>query len=254
VAADARAAAADVVAAGKGGSGGAAATAATADASATGAPGPPPPIDRLPAPGADPRVEYVLPDGVTVTGAGFARPVPPRLSRAERVAAAAAAAAAATAGNGGGGASMKKRPASGGPPPENVIRLGLERFAAPETLFHPGDAGSMQAGVAEAAAGALAAAPPHLRPLLASRVLLVGGGAACPGFAPRFAAEFAPQVPDDLGPPAVLCPRGPALAAWRGGAALAVDASGWAGRSMTKAEYEERGSAADRWCAGGLVR
>ena len=245
VAADPYAAAADCA---KGGSGGSGASAALPPSDPA---GPPPPIDPCPPLGTDPRVEYVLPDGVSVRGAGFARPLPPRLSRAERQAAAAAAAAA-TATTG------KKRPASASgaaaaPPPENVIRLGLERFMTVEALFHPGDAGSGQGGVAEAAAASLAASPPHLRPLLSSRVLLVGGGAACPGFAARFAAELTPLLPDDC-PPALVCPADPVTAAWRGGAALAGDPAAWASRCLTKAEYEERGSAAGEWCAGGVVK
>jgi len=249
VAADPLRAAADCAAAGKGG--GVSSTAPPPGAAPPPDPSAPPlPIDPCPAPGTDPRVEYVLPDGVTVRGAGFARPLPPRLSRAERQAAAAVAAAA-------GAAAGKKRPASAAAnpagPAENVIRLGVERFLVPETLFHPGDAGSGQGGVAEAAAAALAAAPAHLRPLLASRVLLVGGGSACPGLAARFQAELAPLLPDDC-PLTLVAPPHPGLVAWAGGAALAADPAAWAARSLTKAEYEERGSAAAAWCAGGVVK
>lgn len=161
-------------------------------------------------------LDWVLPDGLA-NARGFGRARGPR---------------AATAGN----------PLPDPPPPaakETIVPLTLERFMIPEALFHPADVGLAQGGVAEAAARALAAAHPRLRPLLATNVLCVGAGAACPGFVARLQAELRPLVPDDFGL-AVRAAADPATAAWRGGALLASSPDFW-GRAVGRAEWE-RGS------------
>ena len=78
-----------------------------------------------------------------------------------------------------------------------VLVLGNERFMVPELAFRPSDIGVAQGGIAQAAAEAVAAVHPDLRPLLLSNVVAVGGLARCPGFAARLQAELQPLVPDE---------------------------------------------------------
>lgn len=174
------------------------------------------------------RREYVLPDGVTSTWGHVRDPsAQPPLPAGTKPAPAAAAAAALP-----------------------VLTLNSERFMVPEALFHPPGIGLEQAGVAEAAAEAVAAVHPHLRPLLCANVLLVGGTAACPGFADRLRAELRPLLPDDYELHVTLA-ADPARCAWRGGALLAANAAAYGAVAVTRAEWQARGAAAgaDRWGA-----
>lgn len=139
--------------------------------------------------------------------------------------------------------------AAGAGPPPAVLHVNNERFMVPEALFRPQDVGVPQAGAAAAAAEALRSVHGALRPLLARNVLLAGGTASCPGFAPRLEADLRPQV-DDLYDMRVTLPPEPAGAAWRGGSAAA--AAGWYHSVMvTKAEYDEWGGGKVRKCAVG---
>lgn len=159
------------------------------------------------------RAEWLLPDGVTSTWGARRAPGEPR------------------------------------GPKDPVLAVNNERFMVPEALFHPADIGMDEAGLAEAVAAAVAACHPHLHGLLWSNVVVAGGTAACPGFRDRLEAELRPLVPDDyeLG---VFLAEEPALAAWRGGAALAA-APEFAAAAVTREEWVRRGAAAAcaRWDA-----
>ena len=227
-------------------------------------------------------LEWVLPDGTGEAGVrGKARP---RLTKEERKAAAKAAAlearaafaaekekAAAEAASAAAAASSKKRPlsASKAPKPkepkpkeETVVPLTLERFMTPEALFHPWDVGLPQGGIQEAVAACAAAAPPSLRPLLLSNVLLFGGGASCPGMAERLERELRPLVAGEVEVAVRVVSSGgkdesgenvendgsdgdksktdgPALAPWRGGSLLAGDSEWFESRAMSRKQWEE---------------
>ena len=133
-----------------------------------------------------------------------------------------------------------RRPAGPGGAAEQLLPLCNERFLVPEALLHPSDIGVPQAGLAEAAALAVAACPADTRGLLWANVLLCGGTAALPGLEARLRAELRPLVPAGCELSLRTAPQ-PALAAWRGGAALG--ASEEFGRlALTRAEYAEQGS------------
>ncbi len=152
------------------------------------------------------RLEWLLPDGVTSTWGRRRAPGEPR------------------------------------GPKDPVLTVNNERFMVPEALFHPADIGVPQAGLAELAAAAAAAAHPHLRGLLWSNVLIVGGCARMPGFRERLEAELRPLAPDDyeLG---VFLAEEPANAAWRGGALLGASPE-YAARAVTREEWRADPAAA----------
>jgi actin-related protein 6 len=165
-------------------------------------------------------VEWVLPDGVANLK-GYARTgLPPSHPAAAPPSTAPGAAAAPTA-------------------KQTIVPLSVERFMIPEAWFHPSDAGLDQGGAPAAVARALAAAHPRLRPLLASNVLVVGAGAACPGFGERLAAETAPLVDGELDL-RVRVVRDPATAAWRGGRLLAGSPE-YGRRAVGRGAWEARG-------------
>lgn len=58
--------------------------------------------------------------------------------------------------------------------PDNILQINNERFVVAEALFHPGDLGLDQAGIAEACLQAVSDCEPALRPLLFSNILLIG--------------------------------------------------------------------------------
>jgi len=67
------------------------------------------------------------------------------------------------------------------------------------------------------------------------------GGVAFPGFAQRLRSGLRPLVPDCFAVKVEL-PDDPALAAWRGAAALAADSEVFRSVVVTKQEYEEHGA------------
>ena len=108
-------------------------------------------------------IDFVLPDYVTYMK-GFARPHDPSL--------------------------VSKRNKYGailGPTGnmEHIITLGNERFAVPELLFNPSDAGMKEAGLPETVMQSLSSLPPGLWPAMLSNVLIVGGNAKLAGFVER---------------------------------------------------------------------
>mmetsp|Transcript_13944 Transcript_13944/g.30251 ORF Transcript_13944/g.30251 Transcript_13944/m.30251 type:complete len:115 (+) Transcript_13944:538-882(+) len=98
-----------------------------------------------------------------------------------------------------------------------------------------------QAGLAEAALQAVSDAPAMLRPALMSTVLLIGGNCNLTNLPERTRMELRPACPDTIDLQVSHSPN-PELAAWRGGAALAASPS-FSSLVVTRAEYEEHGSA-----------
>ena len=119
-----------------------------------------------------PAIDYVLPDYITHMK-GFARPHDPSLV-----------------------AKRNKYGAVLGPEGvmEHIMTLGNERFAVPELLFNPSDAGMKEAGLPETVMHSLSGLPPGLWPAMLSNVLVVGGNANMEGFTERL---YVP-VPDGL--------------------------------------------------------
>ena len=180
--------------------------------------------------------EYVLPDGVSVLR-GFVRGEADDPKRAARAAAAARAPRVAADAD-----DEDDEAAAGGVGAgEQVLTIGPERFMVPEALLHPSGVGSPQAGLAEACVSAVNACGADIRGLLWSNVVLVGGGAACPGMRERLTAELRPLVPDTFSLNLSL-PAQPERAAWRGASVLACS-DVFQQHQLARADYLAQGGA-----------
>ena len=199
--------------------------------------------------------EFVLPDGVTILR-GFVRGEHDDPKRELRAAAAAAAHAAGTAAA---PSAPSRRPGQREQEEEDdaapvtpmdlvtageqVLTLNLERFMVPEALFHPSVIGSPQAGLAEMALAAVSACGSDIRGLLWGNVLVVGGGANCPGLVERLNAELRPLVPDTCTLHVSALPQ-PERSAWRGASVLGADVHAFSTAALTRHKYVAGGGAA----------
>ena len=71
-----------------------------------------------------------------------------------------------------------------------MIKLGYERFRAPEVLFQPGLIGTDKAGVAEILFNTLQAIDIDKRADYYKHIVLCGGGTMFPGFSSRMEREI----------------------------------------------------------------
>ncbi|KAL3567008.1 hypothetical protein D5086_032423 [Populus alba] len=124
---------------------------------------------------------------------------------------------------------------------KNEFDLTNERFLVPEMIFHPADLGMNQAGLAECIVRAVNSCHPLLHPLLYQSIILTGGSTLFPRFAERLEMELRPLVPDDY-QVKITTQEDPILGVWRGGSLLASSPD-FEAMCVTKAEYEELGSA-----------
>ncbi|KAL3642960.1 Actin-related protein 6 [Castilleja foliolosa] len=119
--------------------------------------------------------------------------------------------------------------------------LTNERFLVPEMIFQPADLGMNQAGLAECIVRAVNSCHPHLHPVLYESIILTGGSTLFPQFSERLERELRPLVPDEY--QVKITPQeDPILGVWRGGSLLASSPD-FEAMCVTKAEYEELGSA-----------
>lgn len=130
-------------------------------------------------------VDYVLPD-LASGKPGYARahdPTRGARQRAARLARARQMSGQTTADwpSGSGG------PAAGQPPEpeEDALVLGVERFAVPELLFTPTDAGLRAPGVAGTAMQSVGVLPTGVQAAMLANVVVVGGNVLIPGFVER---------------------------------------------------------------------
>ncbi|KAJ6758999.1 actin [Salix koriyanagi] len=124
---------------------------------------------------------------------------------------------------------------------KNEFDLTNERFLVPEMIFHPADLGMNQAGLAECIVRAVNSCHPLLHPLLYQSIILTGGSTLFPRFAERLEMELRPLVPD-VYQVKIATQEDPILGVWRGGSLLASSPD-FQAMCVTKAEYEELGSA-----------
>lgn len=124
---------------------------------------------------------------------------------------------------------------------KNEFSLTNERFLVPEMLFRPADLGMNQAGLAECIFRAVNSCHPHLHPVLYQSIILTGGSTLFPRFAERLERELRPLVPDEY-KVKITAQEDPILGVWRGGSLLASSPD-FEAMCVTKAEYEELGSA-----------
>ncbi|KAL2500703.1 Actin-related protein 6 [Forsythia ovata] len=124
---------------------------------------------------------------------------------------------------------------------KNEFNLTNERFLVPEMIFRPADLGMNQAGLAECIVRAVNSCHPHLHPVLYESIILTGGSTLFPRFAERLERELRPLVPDEY-QVKISTQEDPILGVWRGGSLLASSPD-FEAMCVTKAEYEELGSA-----------
>jgi actin-related protein 6 len=162
-------------------------------------------------------VDYVLPDYENAIH-GHARPHDPAQSRMRR----------------------GLQPQHG--PREDVLPLGNERFSVPELLFHPSDIGIQESGIPGAVMESLNVLPEALKVGLLANVVVVGGNSLVSGFIERLETELRALVPTEY-----LLNMAKADDAvkhtWLGGAHFASQPELLKEVLVTKAEYDERGSA-----------
>ncbi|XP_021277335.1 actin-related protein 6 [Herrania umbratica] len=124
---------------------------------------------------------------------------------------------------------------------KNEFDLTNERFLVPEMIFQPADLGMNEAGLAECIVRAVNACHPFLHPVLFQSIILTGGSTLFPRFAERLEKDLRPLVPDDY-QVKITTQEDPILGVWRGGSLLASSPE-YESMCVTKAEYEELGSA-----------
>ncbi|XP_027065528.2 actin-related protein 6 [Coffea arabica] len=124
---------------------------------------------------------------------------------------------------------------------KNEFSMTNERFIVPEMLFRPADLGMNQAGLAECIVRAVNSCHPYLHPILYQSIILTGGSTLFPRFSERLERELRPLVPD-VYEVKISSQEDPILGVWRGGSLLASSPD-FETMCVTKAEYEELGSA-----------
>lgn len=133
---------------------------------------------------------------------------------------------------------------------EDILTLRNERFTIPELLFNPSDIGLRQPGIPESVMQSLRCLPLGLWPGYLANILVVGGNSLFEGFMPRLEEEIRKLAPEECTVRVARAPD-PVTSTWSGGANLAKHPHMQA-LAVTKAEYEENGSAwlARKFAAG----
>lgn len=124
---------------------------------------------------------------------------------------------------------------------KNEFSLTNERFIVPEMIFRPADLGMNEAGLAECIVRAVNSCHSYLHPVLYESIILTGGSTQFPQFAERLERELRPLVPEEY-QLKISSQEDPILGVWRGGSLLASSPD-FEAMCVTKAEYEELGSA-----------
>lgn len=165
------------------------------------------------------RVDYVLPDGVTLLR-GYTRRHDPSKA-AEK---------------------LRKQALSHADANEIVMTLGNERFTVPEILFCPADIGSKQPGLAECVIQSLTKLPPLLQATMLANTVVVGGNAKIPGFIERLQDELRTKVRVEW-PVRVRRTEGPITSTWLGGARLSMNhRETMKNMVVSREQYNEYGS------------
>ncbi|CAI6340155.1 unnamed protein product [Periconia digitata] len=127
-------------------------------------------------------------------------------------------------------------------PKEDLLPLGNERFAVPELLFNPSDIGIEESGLPGAIMEALSVLPEAIRVGMMANVVVVGGNSLIPGFMERLDSELRALIPSHY---LLNLTRAedPIKHTWLGAARFASQPERLKEVLVSKAEYDERGSA-----------
>ena len=122
---------------------------------------------------------------------------------------------------------------------EQVLRVSVERFAIPEVLFRPIDAGfqSDLVGLSQAIVQSVEACPEYYRPALYRSVYLVGGVALLPNLIERLKCELRSLVPSEYDID-VSIGESPIDRAWVGAKSY-FEKENYAKSTVSRQEWEE---------------
>ncbi|KAF5402587.1 Alpha-centractin [Paragonimus heterotremus] len=124
-------------------------------------------------------------------------------------------------------------------PDGHVIRIGSERFRAPELMFNPKLGGSECAGVHQSTFDVIAQCGVDLRKSFFSNIILTGGGTMFKNFPERIRKELINMVPSGVNVKVLASPERK-YSVWIGGAVLA-SLSSFNDMWVTREDYEEFG-------------
>lgn len=122
-------------------------------------------------------------------------------------------------------------------PDGNMVKLGFERFRAPEILFKPERFGYEYPGIGDMLADAIAKVDLDLRRKMQSSIVLSGGTTLMKGFGERLLAEMKKSAPPDV-KIKIFVPPERKYSTWIGGSILA-GLSTFKKLCVTAREYEE---------------
>jgi len=128
-------------------------------------------------------------------------------------------------------------------PDGQSVKLGLERFRAPELLFNPSIIGAECASLPQALAAAINKCDLHVRKELYSDIILSGGSTMTKGFGERLLAETRVLAPKEI-VIKIWAPAKRTLSAWVGGSILASLQSFKQKMLISRKEYAETGHSA----------
>jgi len=128
-------------------------------------------------------------------------------------------------------------------PDGQVVKMGNERFRAPESLFNPSILGAECPSLPEALTAAISKCDLHVRKELYSEIILAGGTTMTQGFGERMLAETRALAPKDI-MIKIWAPSKRTLSAWVGGSILASLSSFKQKMLISRKEYAESGHAA----------
>lgn len=166
------------------------------------------------------RIDYVLPDGVSLLR-GYARTHDPSKAAEKR----------------------RKQTLTHSDANEIVMTLGNERFTTPEILFNPSDIGSKQPGLADCVIQSLTKLPPLIQATMLANTLVTGGNARIPGFVERLQDELRMKVRVEW-PVNIRKMDDPITSTWLGGARLSMNHRDTLRKvAINKEQYAEYGSA-----------
>jgi len=126
-------------------------------------------------------------------------------------------------------------------PDGKVVKIGLERFQAPELLFNPSLMGREEPGIHELAIQAVAKSRPEDRRQIYSQIILAGGSTTSKGFELRILNSI--RRLGSFNKLRISAPDRRAELAWVGGSILST-LSLFDSMSISRADYMEMGSQA----------
>ncbi|MFX1279087.1 MAG: actin, cytoplasmic 2 [Promethearchaeota archaeon] len=124
-------------------------------------------------------------------------------------------------------------------PDGETIKIGIERFLAPESFFNPSVLGKELLPLDDAIVGAISECDMDLRRDLYSNIVLSGGSTMFPGVKERLTREIKEQIPDSIDVK-IIAPPERMYSVWIGGSILSSLKSFYR-MWITRRDYKELG-------------